>query len=393
MTTNLAADQTSTIALPNAVPAAAGKPRNKRAVLTVLVIAAAIGATWAGAHWWNNGRFMLETDDAYVGGDITAITAKVPGYIEQVLVTDNQVVRAGDVLARLDERDYRAALANADGAVDAAKAALANLDATRALQQAVIAQARAGVGATRAETERAHDDQLRYARLSATAAVSVQSAQKADADYKQAMAGDSKSAAQLQAAERELDVIATRKQQATAALAQAVAMREVAALNLGYTELRAPIDGVIGNRRARNGAYAAAGSQLLVVVPARGLWVDANFKEGQLAAMRPGQRAIVKADVLPGHEFHGTVASVAPATGAQFSVLPAENATGNFTKIVQRVPVRIVLDAKDATLGTLRPGLSVTAEVDSRDEHATPPAAAPAAPLAAVATRDGTVAK
>jgi membrane fusion protein (multidrug efflux system) len=316
---------------------------------------------------------MQETDDAYVGGDITVITAKVPGYIQEVLVADNQVVRAGDVLARLDGRDYRAALANADGAVDAAKAALANLDATRALQQAVIAQARAGVGASRAETDRAHDDQVRYERLSATAAVSVQSAQKANADYKQALAGDNKSAAQLQAAERELDVIATRKQQATAALAQAVAMREVAALNLGYTELRAPIDGVIGNRRARNGAYAAAGSQLLVVVPARGLWVDANFKEGQLARMAPGQRATIVADVMPGKVFHGTVASLAPATGAQFSILPPENATGNFTKIVQRVPVRIVLDAKDAALGTLRPGLSVTAQVDVRKDAGAKP--------------------
>ena len=376
MTTNLTAEQTKSIALPAAPTAAPGKPGKKRAVLAVLAMSAAVAAIWAGAQWWNTGRFLQETDDAYVGGDITVITAKVPGYIEQVLVSDNQAVHAGDVLARLDDRDYRAALANADGAVAAAQAALANLDATRALQQAVISQARAGVGASRAETDRAHDDQVRYARLSATNAVSVQSAQKADADYKQALAGDSKTAAQLQAAERELDVIATRKQQATAALAQAQAAREIAVLNLGYTQLRAPIDGTIGNRRARNGAYAAAGSQLLSLVPAHGLWVDANFKEGQLAAMHAGQRAIVKADVMPGHEFHGTIASVAPATGAQFSVLPPENATGNFTKIVQRVPVRIVLDAKDATLGTLRPGLSVTAEVDLRDEGGAHPSAA-----------------
>ena len=376
MTTNLVAEQAKSIPLPAAPAAAPAKPARKRAVFTVLAMSAAVAAIWAGAHWWNTGRFLEETDDAYVGGDITVITAKVPGYIQEVLVSDNQAVKAGDVLARLDERDYRAALANADGAVAAAQAALANLDATRALQQAVIAQARAGVGASRAETDRAHDDQVRYARLSATNAVSVQSAQKADADYKQALAGDSKTAAQLQAAERELDVIATRKQQATAALAQAQAARDIAVLNLGYTELRAPIDGTIGNRRARNGAYAAAGSQLLSLVPAHGLWVDANFKEGQLATMHAGQRAIVKADVMPGHEFHGTIASVAPATGAQFSVLPPENATGNFTKIVQRVPVRIVLDAKDATLGTLRPGLSVTAEVDLRDAGAALPAGA-----------------
>ena len=264
-------------------------PSNKkRRVLLPLAIVIAIGAIWYGAHWWQEGRFLEETDDAYVGGDITVITAKVPGYIEQVLVSDNQVVHAGDVLARLDDRDYRAALANAEGAVAAAQAALANLEATRALQQAVIAQAHAGLAASSAETTRAREDQLRYQNLASKAAVSQQSAQKANADYQQALAGDKKNQAQVLAAERELDVIATRKQQAEAALAQTQATRETARLNLGYTVLRAPIDGSIGNRRARNGAYAAAGSQLLSLVPAHGLWIDANFKESQLAGMQAG---------------------------------------------------------------------------------------------------------
>jgi membrane fusion protein (multidrug efflux system) len=167
-------------------------------------------------------------------------------------------------------------------------------------------------------------------------------------------------------------MIGTRRQQAAAALTQAVAERDIARLNLGYTELRAPIDGTIGNRYARNGAYAAAGSHMMAIVPARGLWVDANFKESQLARMRPGLSATIEADVLPGRRFHGHVASMAPATGAQFSVLPPENATGNFTKIVQRVPVRIVLDDADGVLGTLRPGLSVQAEVDARDSRGRP---------------------
>ncbi|CDG84187.1 HlyD family secretion protein [Janthinobacterium agaricidamnosum] len=366
MTSTTVAGQVQAIPLPTASSTAPAPHNKKRRVLLPLAIVVAIGAIWYGAHWWNQGRFLEETDDAYVGGDITVITAKVPGYIQQVLVSDNQVVHAGDVLARLDDRDYRAALDYADGAVAAAQALLANLEASRALQQAVIAQARAGVGASRAETSRARDDQLRYQNLAAKAAVSLQSSQKADAEYKQALAGDQKTQAQLLAAERELDVIGTRKQQAEAALAQAVAGRDTARLNLDYTVLRAPIDGSIGNRRARNGAYASAGSQLLSLVPARGLWVDANFKESQLAGMRPGQPVRISADVLPGHVFHGTLASLAPATGAQFSVLPPENATGNFTKIVQRVPVRIALDARDATLGTLRPGLSVNAEIDVR---------------------------
>jgi len=326
----------------------------------------ALAAAGYGYHWWSAGRFVQETDDAYVGGDVTLIAAKVPGYLAEVLVTDNQAVHAGDLLARIDDRDYRAALAKAEGAVASQQALIANLDARATLQQAVIAEAQAGVAAVDAETVRARDDQARYANLVAKAAVSIQSSQKADADYKQSLANGLKAKASVEAARRQLDVIATQKQQAQASLAQAIAERDIAHLNLRYTELRAPVDGTIGNRRARVGAYAASGGQLLSIVPANGLWVDANFKEGQLAHMKPGMRATIVADVLPGKVFHGRVESLAPATGAQFSVLPPENATGNFTKIVQRVPVRIVLDEADARLGVLRPGLSLVVEVDTR---------------------------
>jgi membrane fusion protein (multidrug efflux system) len=355
-----------------AMPARRKKLSGRIRIATGLAIVVGIGVAAYGWHWWHNGRFMENTDDAYVGGDITVISPKVPGYIVSAAVTDNQLVHAGDLLVKLDDRDYRAALEKAEGAVLAQQALLANLDATRNLQQAVIAQARAGVAAAAAETSRSHDDEQRYQNLSAKAAVSVQSAQRADADYKQALANGQKAQALQTAAERELDVIGTRRQQAAAALTQAVAERDIARLNLGYTELRAPIDGTIGNRYARNGAYAAAGSHMMAIVPARGLWVDANFKESQLARMRPGLSATIEADVLPGRRFHGHVASMAPATGAQFSVLPPENATGNFTKIVQRVPVRIVLDDADGVLGTLRPGLSVQAEVDARDSRGRP---------------------
>jgi len=368
MTTTATADNGQVISLPSN-----GAPRSRKNTIIAAVLAAAgLGLAGYGVHWWNEGRFLEETDDAYVGGDVTVIAPKVAGYLAKVSVIDNQQVHKGDVLATIDDRDYRAALAKAEGAVSAARAALANLDATRDLQEAVIVQARAGITASNAETARARDDQTRYQNLSAKAAVSVQSSQKADADYKQALANDQKTQAQLAAAQRELEVIATRKQQAQAALEQAIAERDLAQLNVEYTVIRAPIDGTIGNRRARDGAYATVGNALLSVVPAHGLWVDANFKEGQLAKFRPGLRVKVEADVLPGRVFHGTVASLAPATGAQFSVLPAENATGNFTKIVQRVPVRILLDEKDGTLGTLRPGLSVVAEVDVRggDEKA-----------------------
>jgi membrane fusion protein (multidrug efflux system) len=335
-------------------------------IVTAVLGAAAIAAAAYGYHWWSTGRFIETTDDAYVGANITLIAPKVPGYLAEVAVSDNQVVHAGDVLARIDDRDYRAALDKAEGAVAAARAQIANLDAQRELQGAVIGQARAGMLASQAETARAHDDQMRYRRLVAKEAVSVQSEQKADTAYKQASAEDQKAQAQLAASQRELDVIATRKEQARAALQQAQADRDLAKLNLEYTVLRAPIDGVIGNRRARTGAYATVGNQLLSVVPARGLWVDANFKEDQLGHFREGQRVTIRADVLPGKVFHGRLGSLAPATGAQFSVLPPENATGNFTKIVQRVPVRVLLDEADARLGLLRPGLSVFASVDTQ---------------------------
>ncbi|MCE4059425.1 HlyD family secretion protein [Pandoraea sputorum] len=342
------------------------------------IVVAAIAVLGYGTYWWTTARYLESTDDAYVGGDVTVLGPKVPGYIAEVLVTDNQTVHAGDVLVRLDDRDYRAALAKAEGAVAAQQALIANLDATAKLQAAVIAQARASVVAVTADARRAHDDQVRYQDLVAKAAVSVQSAQKADADYKQLAANRDRAEAGAVAAERQLDVIATQKQQAQAALAQAVAERDIAKLNVEYTVLRAPVDGTVGNRRARPGAYAQAGTQLLAVVPAHGLWVDANFKEGQVAHLRPGMPVKIEADVLPGRVFHGRVASLAPATGAQFSVLPPENATGNFTKIVQRVPVRVQLDDADARLGTLRPGLSVTAEVDARGDGGGDKSSAPA---------------
>jgi membrane fusion protein (multidrug efflux system) len=335
-------------------------------MLTGLGTMIVLGGAWYGYGWWTEGRFIESTDDAYVGGDVTVMAPKVAGFIAQVAVEDNQEVHVGDLLVKLDDRDYRAALAKAEALVDGQHASLANLEASRHLQQAKVAEARAGVASTSAESVRAHDDQVRYRNLSSTSAVSVQAFQKADADYKQALAGQQRAQAGLEAAERQLEVIDTQKQQAEAALAAAEADRETAQLNLGYTELRAPFDGVIGNRSARQGSYATSGAALVSVVPAKGLWVDANFKENQLAHMHPGAPVIVEADVLPGQTFHGHVASLAPATGAQFSLLPAENATGNFTKIVQRVPVRVQLDGSAGDLGLLRPGLSVTASVDQR---------------------------
>jgi membrane fusion protein, multidrug efflux system len=323
---------------------------------------------WYGWSWWTLGRFIESTDDAYVGGEVTTIASKIAGFVDTVAITDNQEVRAGDLLVKLDDRDYRAQLAHAEASVVAQEAALSNLEANARLQQAVIAQASAEITATAAELERAQHDVDRYRALAESRDASLQRFQQADADYKKAIAADRKARAALEAAERQLDVIGTQKQQAHAALDEAIANRDLARLNLNYTEIRSPIDGVVGNRAVRVGAYATVGAQLLAVVPTRGLWIDANFKENQLAHMRARQPVTITADALPGVTFSGVVASIAPATGAQFSLIPPENATGNFTKIVQRVPVRIVLEGDGTALATLRPGLSVVVRVSERPD-------------------------
>ena len=330
--------------------------------LPLLLALAAIGYA---AHWWQAGRFHETTDDAFVGADVTVIGAKVAGYITELPVVDNQLVHAGDLLARIDVRDYDAQVERAAGARQAQDAALANLQANGALQQALIERARAGIDAASAEEQRARDDFQRHQDLVSRSSVSVESAQRAEAAYKAAAANTQRARAELLAAQRQLDVIATQRQQVQAGLAQAKAEQRVAQLALGYTEIRAPRDGYVGNRKARVGSYVGAGTALLSLVPAKGLWIDANFKEDQLARMHEGQPVSVRADAWPGEVLHGRLGSLAPATGAQFSVLPAENATGNFTKIVQRVPVRIALDGADSSLGRLRPGLSVLVDVDT----------------------------
>jgi membrane fusion protein, multidrug efflux system len=234
------------------------------------------------------------------------------------------------------------------------------------MRVSMLDQARADLAAAMAERVRAKYDIDRYRTLSNDRFAPRQRFEQADADHEKARAGERKAQAALEAAERQLDIIDARGEQAAADVDQANADRDLARLNLGYTEIRSPIDGVVGNRSARVGAYATVGAQLLAIVPAHGLWVDANVKESQLAGMRKGQPAEIIADAVPGVAFHGRIASLAPATGAQFSVIPPENATGNFTKIVQRVPVRIVLDDDGAELGKLRPGLSVIVRVDTR---------------------------
>ncbi len=335
----------------------------------LLAAAAALAVTAAAAYgyeWFTAGRFIETTDDAYVGGDVTAIAPHVAGFVSRIAVSDNEFVHKGQLLLTLDNRDFRAAEDHAQAALSAKRAALADLEAKLASQHSTIDQAQAELAARAATAAFAHQDNVRYQGLGRALAISRQDVQRAASADANAAAEVASARAGVDTANRQLSVIAADIAQAKADVAQAEADVRTAELDLGYTEIRSPIDGYVGNRAVRVGAYVTVGSYLASIIPAHGLWVDANLKEDQLARIRPGERATVVADVLPDREFHGRVESVAPGTGSVFSVIPPENATGNFTKIVQRVPVRIVLDAEDARLGGLRPGLSITASIDTR---------------------------
>jgi membrane fusion protein (multidrug efflux system) len=338
----------------------------KRLALGAGALALFVGAADYGRYWWSVGRYQETTNDAYVGGDVTPIAPHVAGFVQAVLVHDNQHVRAGQALIRLDPDDYQAARDRAQAARQARAAALANLVAKRVLQHSVITGAEAELAAKEAQAEFAVEDAARYRSLALAAAGSRQDAEKALATDRSARAAVQASRAALEAANQQLTVLDTEISTARAELDQADAELRTAELNLNYTDIIAPREGYIGNRYAQTGAYVTAGTNLLAVVPASGLWVDANFKEDQIGHMKQGDAATIVADVLPGRTFHGHIVSLAPATGAVFSVIPPENATGNFTKIVQRVPVRISLDGAATEFGLLRPGLSVTVSVDTK---------------------------
>jgi membrane fusion protein, multidrug efflux system len=354
-----------------------GRTRRRRTIgrmaVALALLAGVAGGARYGATWWTDGRFVETTDDAYVGGNVTAIAPHVSGFVQSIAVTDHQLVTAGQLLLRLDPRDTQAALDRAEAIVAGSDAVLESLRAQLTLQQSVIQQQVAELSAKSAQAEYTAVDADRYRSLASTAAGSRQDQQRTASLQAQAQASVLSAVAALQAARQRVPVLQAQIEKAQADAAQARADRTTAQLNLGYTEIRSPIDGYVGNRAAQVGAYVPQAGFLLSIIPVHGLWVDANFKEDQLAGMAPGRSAEIVADVLPGHVFRGRVASLSPATGAVFSVIPPENATGNFTKIVQRVPVRILLDDGDDRLALLRPGLSTTVRVDTRAERSRGP--------------------
>jgi membrane fusion protein (multidrug efflux system) len=304
------------------------------------------------------------TDDAYIAADYTVVAPKVAGFIAEVRVQENQKVHVGDLLVRIDDHDYRAALSAANAGIAVAQAGLSDVEASLARQQTLIAQAAATVAIGRTDVTFARYDFERYTRLAKLGAGTVQNAQQARAKIDTAQAHLAFDEASLAAAREQVYVLQAQHKKAAGELARAEALREQARLNLSYTQIVAPIDGIAGQRAVRLGGYVNPGMPLLAVVPIRQAYVVANFRETQLVGVRPSQHVRIAVDSLPGVTLNGTVDSIAPATGTTFSPLKPSNATGNFTKIVQRIPVKIVFDAGQPVAETLRAGMSVVATID-----------------------------
>jgi membrane fusion protein, multidrug efflux system len=338
----------------------------KRVALAVGAIAGLAVAAQYGADYWRTGRFLVETDDAYVDADSSTIAPRVSGYIDQILVEDNQLVKAGAVLARIDDRDLRTALAEASAARRTAEAQIANIDAQLHHQQAVIDQAQAHQASVKAALTYANQERARFGELARTGAGTVQMAQQTTSLQQQREADVTNADATAAAARLQLDVLKTERAIADSKVEQARAVEHQAELNLSYATILAPVDGQVGARSVRLGKYVQAGTQLMAIVPTQQAYIVANYKETQLTHVAVGQPVEIAIDTYAGERFHGHVDSVSPASGLQFALLPADNATGNFTKIVQRIPVKITLDPGQSLAGVLRPGMSVEPSIDTK---------------------------
>ena len=345
------------------------KPRKgrKRFVLAAVALAALGFGGYEGYGWWTTGRFTLSTDDAYVQADITILAAKIPGYVASVAVENNQHVKAGDVIAKIDEGDYRLALQAAQDKLATQGSTIERIGRQVEAAKASIAQAAAQVEAAKADAVRAAADYQRQAQLAQQDYTSRARLEQARADRDRTEANVRSADAALQAARANVDVLSAQQAEASRVAAELRTAADKAARDLSFTEVRAPVDGVVGNKAVEVGTYVQPGTRLAALVPLASVHVDANFKETQLRGLRPGQEARIAVDAYPDHDIVGSVESVAPASGSVFSLLPAENATGNFTKIVQRVPVRIAVPRDVAEQSLLRPGLSVVVKVDTRD--------------------------
>ena len=349
--------------------APAGSRSRSGGARVVLLAGAAVALIAAGVYgfgWWTTGRFIQSTNDAYLRADQVVVSPKVQGYVTQVLVSDNQQVAAGQPLVRIDPRSYQAAVQQNQATIDARAADVEAAKAQLDQQQAVIAQARAQLASAKSGAAFAAGEVERYRPLAASGADTPEKLQQLINSRDQAQQGAAANAAAVASAERQVVTLKAQIGQASAQLEAARATARQAGLNVDDTVLSSAIAGRVGDKTVQLGQFVQAGARLMTIVPTGSIYLVANFKETQIGRMRPGQPVSIKVDALGGKMLKGVVDSFAPGTGAQFALLPPENATGNFTKIVQRVPVRIRIQATPEAQKVLLPGLSATAKVDTR---------------------------
>ena len=342
------------------VPEAAWRALVFIAALAILIVVVTRWNRWEGARGWQR------TDDAYLQADLTPIAAKVPGYLTDMPVQDFQRVRAGQVIAQVYDHDYKAQVDQAKAQADSAMAQAAALKAQISLQGANVEAAKAVVASTTAALAQNTRDLARQKTLLETGSSSTEAGERLDTSRQQLVAQLAQNRAQADAAARQLRVLAAQESQAEAAMASAHAALDLAQINLGYTRIVAPQDGVLAQRQVKPGQYVGVGTQVTSLTPLPHVWVIANYKETQITHIAAGERAEIRIDAYPGHVMKGHVVAFAPGSGATFALLPPDNATGNFTKVVQRLAIKIAIDDADGLDDRLRPGLSVVASVDAQ---------------------------
>lgn len=352
----------------------------KKKVVLIVAISAILAGTAYAVYWNQHLRHNESTDNAYLKADNVIISPKISGYVVEVSVRDNQKVNAGQPLVRIEADDYQAKVEQQGAATLAQEAGLVTLDRQKSLQRSQILQAQAALRAALAQANKATQDYARDKALLAKGFATKDQTDNSRLAVDLAEAGVARSKAELQAARDQLAVTDAREAQNKADLQQTVALAKIGQLDLRHATLQAPINGFIGNKAVEVGQYVRAGTQLMTVVPLDKVFVVANFKETQIKNMHPGQQAKIIVDAYAGKTFEGVIDSIAPAAGSEFSLLPPENATGNFTKIVQRVPVKIALPSNLALTQNLRPGMSVAVTIDTRSTSGSTSAAALAAP-------------
>jgi membrane fusion protein (multidrug efflux system) len=334
-------------------------------VRSAVLIAAGAIVVLLTTQWdrWVGDATRQVTDDAYIRGDVTPLSAQVDGYVRHVAVDDFERVQKGELLVEIDDADYRARVAQAEAALLGADAAIQNIKSRKAMQKAQVAGAEADIAAANADVDRTRDEAKRQRNLLATTFGTAQKVEQAIAAEKRAAATLVSDQAALDAERRELAVLDTQESQLRADYKAKAAALELAQIDLGYTRILAPVAGEVSERAVRDGQYVHAGTEVISVVPLDNVWVIANYKETQLTHVAVGQAAEIRVDTFPGVVIEAQVDSIAPASGSQFSLLPPDNATGNFTKVVQRIPIKLRLDANNPLEGKLRPGMSVIATI------------------------------